>query len=88
MFHLSIEFYASEDSTICLMQLRPLSSFGFITNTKEFVYLFSFYIRVEALYTLKHHSAESVTSDFFIADPKEGKEDDETRFSPLPGSSL
>ena len=30
----------------------------------------AFYIRVEALYTLKHHSAESVTSDFFIADPK------------------
>ena len=29
----------------------------------------AFYIRVEALYTLKHHSAESVTSDFFIADP-------------------
>ena len=29
----------------------------------------AFYIRVEALYTLKHHPAESVTSDFFIADP-------------------
>ena len=29
----------------------------------------AFYILVEALYTLKHHSAESVTSDFFIADP-------------------
>ena len=30
------------------------------------------YIRVEALYTLKHHPAESVTSDFFIADPRPG----------------
>ena len=29
----------------------------------------AFYIRVEALYTLTHHPAESVTSDFFIADP-------------------
>ena len=29
----------------------------------------AFCIRVEALYTLKHHPAESVTSDFFIADP-------------------
>ena len=29
----------------------------------------AFYIRVEALYTLKHHPAESVTSDFFIVDP-------------------
>ena len=29
----------------------------------------AFYIRVEALYTLKHHPAESVTSDFFLADP-------------------
>ena len=29
----------------------------------------AFYIRVEALYTLKYHPAESVTSDFFIADP-------------------
>ena len=29
----------------------------------------AFCIRVEALYTLKHHPAESATSDFFIADP-------------------
>ena len=29
----------------------------------------AFYIRVEALYTLKHHSAESVTSDFFHCGP-------------------
>ena len=35
----------------------------------------AFYIRVEALYTLKHHPAESVTSDFFIADPIIAEED-------------
>ena len=29
----------------------------------------AFYIRVEALYTLKHLPAESVTTDFFIAGP-------------------
>ena len=40
-----------------------------------------FIFRVEALYTLKHHSAESVTSDFFIADPIKGhdKQDPRTR---------
>ena len=55
-----------------LSRLRPLnlSSFIFFTNTKEFAsFCLWFYIRVEALYTLKHHPAESVTSDFFIADP-------------------
>ena len=33
----------------------------------------AFYIRVEALYTLKHYPAESVTSDFFIADPTDDR---------------
>ena len=57
------------------MQMRcPLkSSFIFFTNSRRSLRLTfcAFYIRVEALYTLKH-IAESVTSsDFFIADQRE-----------------
>ena len=56
-----------------LSRLRPLNLSSFIFYYKYegvCVFLFvRFCIRVEALYTLKHHPAESVTSDFFIADP-------------------
>ena len=55
-----------------LSRLRPLnlSSFIFLQIRRSLrLSVYAFYIRVEALYTLKHHPAESVTSDFFIADP-------------------
>ena len=50
---------------------RTLVFFYFLLQIRRSLRLSvcAFYIRVEALYTLKHHSAESVTSDFFIADP-------------------
>ena len=56
-----------------LSRLRPLnlSFYIFLLQIRRSLRLSvcAFYIRVEALYTLKHHPAESVTSDFFIADP-------------------
>ena len=55
-----------------LSRLRPLNltSFIFLQIRRSLrLSVCAFYIRVEALYTLKHHPAESVTSDFFIADP-------------------
>ena len=50
---------------------RTLVFFYFLLQIRRSLRLSvcAFYIRVEALYTLKHHPAESVTSDFFIADP-------------------
>ena len=55
-----------------LSRLRPLnlSTFIFLQIRRSLrLSVCAFCIRVEALYTLKHHPAESVTSDFFIADP-------------------
>ena len=56
-----------------LSRLRPLnlSYFIFLLQIRRSLRLFvcAFCIRVEALYTLKHHPAESVTSDFFHCGP-------------------
>ena len=50
---------------------RTLVFFYFLLQIRRSLRLSvcAFCIRVEALYTLKHHPAEAVTSDFFIADP-------------------
>ena len=65
---------ARDEFTIkCILEAPPLnlSYFIFFLQIRRILRLSvcAFYIRVKVLYTLKHHPAESVTSDFFIADP-------------------
>ena len=73
-----------------LSRLRPLnlSSFIFLLQIRRSLRLSvcAFCIRVEALYTLKHHPAESVTSDFFIADPIYTEITNAVHVTSLPGS--